>query len=81
MQQALAHFEDFEEQQSKLPYINMTSQTNGQRFRLFIEKQEMEQPQYRLVFLLWAEQFNHSAACFNPIKNCYIKICIIINKL
>ena len=45
LQQALLHFEDFEEQRSKLPYINMTSQTNGQRFRLFIEKQAMEQPQ------------------------------------
>jgi len=45
LQQALAHFEDFEKQRSKLPYINMTSQTNGQRFRLFIEKQVMEQPQ------------------------------------
>ena len=41
--QALSHFEDFEEQSSKLPYINMISQTNGQRFRLFIERQEMEQ--------------------------------------
>jgi CRISPR-associated endonuclease Csy4 len=45
LQQALAHFEDFGEQRSKLPYINMTSQTNGQRFRLFIEKHAMEQPQ------------------------------------
>ena len=45
LQQALLHFENFEEQLSKLPYINMTSQTNGQRFRLFIEKQVMEQPQ------------------------------------
>lgn len=45
LQQALAYFEGFEEQQSKLPYINMTSQTNGQRFRLFIEKQVMEKPQ------------------------------------
>ena len=44
IQQAMAHFENFEEQLSKLPYINMTSQTNGQRFRLFIEKQEMDQP-------------------------------------
>lgn len=42
LQQSLAYFDDFEEQQSKLPYINMTSQTNGQRFRLFIEKQVME---------------------------------------
>ena len=45
LQQALAYFEGFDEQQSKLPYINMTSQTTGQRFRLFIEKQVMEAPQ------------------------------------
>jgi len=45
LQQALAYFDDFEAQRSKLPYINMTSQTNGQRFRLFIEKQAMEEPQ------------------------------------
>ena len=45
LQQALSHFDDFEEQQSKLPYINMTSQTTGQHFRLFIEKQMMEAPQ------------------------------------
>ncbi|RZB36635.1 MAG: CRISPR-associated endonuclease Csy4 [Desulfobacteraceae bacterium Eth-SRB2] len=45
LQQALSHFENFEEQRTKLPYINMTSQTNGHRFRLFIEKQAMGQPQ------------------------------------
>lgn len=45
LQQALVHFEDFEEQRSNLPYINMSSETNGQRFRLFIEKQVMGQPQ------------------------------------
>jgi len=45
LRQALAHFENFEEHCSNFPYINMTSQTNGQRFRLFIEKQAMEQPQ------------------------------------
>lgn len=45
LQQALAHFADYGEQRSKLPYINMISQTNGQRFRLFIEKREVEQPQ------------------------------------
>ncbi|MCK5230682.1 MAG: type I-F CRISPR-associated endoribonuclease Cas6/Csy4 [Desulfobulbaceae bacterium] len=28
-EQALAHFEDFEEQRSNLPYINMHSETNG----------------------------------------------------
>lgn len=45
LQQALAHFTDYKEQQSRLPFINMISQTNGQHFRLFIEKQEKEQPQ------------------------------------
>ena len=44
-QQALAHYEDFEQQCSKLPYINMTSQTNGQHFRLFIEKKIMNAQQ------------------------------------
>ncbi len=41
LEQALAHFADYEEQRSKLPFINMISQTNGQHFRLFIEKQPM----------------------------------------
>jgi CRISPR-associated endonuclease Csy4 len=45
LQQALAHFSDYEEQRSKLPFINLTSQTNGQHFRLFIEKQTKAQPQ------------------------------------
>ena len=42
LQQALAHFADYEEPISKLPFINMTSLTNGQRFRLFIERQVKE---------------------------------------
>ena len=45
VQQALIHFKNFEEQLSKLPYINMTSQTNGQHFRLLIEKKIMNAPQ------------------------------------
>ena len=45
LQQALAHFADYVEPRSKLPFINMASQTNGQHFRLFIEKQAMVQPQ------------------------------------
>jgi len=45
LQQALSHYTDYEEPQSKLPFINMTSQTNGQHFRLFIEKQTKEQSQ------------------------------------
>lgn len=35
----LEHFKSYQEQKSKLPYINMTSLTNGQRFHLFIDKQ------------------------------------------
>ena len=45
LQQALAHYSDYEEPRSRLPFINMASQSNGHRFRLFIEKQEKEQPQ------------------------------------
>jgi len=45
LQQALAHFATYEEERSRLPYINMHSETNGQRFRLFIEKQPKEQAQ------------------------------------
>ena len=44
LEQALAHYEGYVEQQSRLPYINMISQTNGQRFKLFIEKQDMDEP-------------------------------------
>lgn len=44
-ERALAHFSGYEEQRTKLPYINMTSQSNGQSFRLFIEKQEKAEPQ------------------------------------
>ena len=44
LQKALAHFDAFREQHSKLPYLNMTSQSNGKCFRLFIEKQVMEKP-------------------------------------
>lgn len=45
LQQALNHFADYKEPQSNLPFINMNSQTNGQHFRLFIQKQLKEQPQ------------------------------------
>lgn len=44
-QEALFHYTNYEEQQSKLPFINITSRTNGQSFRLFIEMQKMAQPQ------------------------------------
>lgn len=48
LQQALAHFNGFQEQRSNLPYINMHSKTNRQYFRLFIEKQVMTNPQVGL---------------------------------
>ena len=44
-EQALAHYASYEEETSRLPYINMGSQSNGKHFRLFIEKQEQAQPQ------------------------------------
>ena len=44
-EQALTYFETYETDQSRLPYIYMQSQTNGQRFRLFIEKRVMGQAQ------------------------------------
>lgn len=42
--EALTHYKDFIEQRSILPYIKMISQTNGHRFRLFIEKLDMKEP-------------------------------------
>lgn len=44
LEQAMSHYEGYEEQLSKLPYIIMISQTNGQRFKLFIEMQEKDEP-------------------------------------
>jgi len=44
-ERAMAHFDNYKEQQTKLPYINMNSHSNGQHFRLFIEKQVKEQQQ------------------------------------
>jgi CRISPR-associated endonuclease Csy4 len=45
LEQALKQYENYKRRQNNLPYINVISQTNGQRFRLFIEKQTMNQPQ------------------------------------
>lgn len=44
-EQALAHFTGYKEQRTKLPYINMTSLSNDQRFRLFLEKEVKEESQ------------------------------------
>ena len=45
LQQALLTYKNYEERSCKLPYINTTSRTNGQSFRLFIEKCSMNQAQ------------------------------------
>ena len=45
LEQSLAYYEAYQEEYSRLPYINMGSQSNGSHFRLFIEKQEKEKPQ------------------------------------
>ena len=44
-EQALTHFENYETERSRLPYINMQSLTNGRSFRLFIEKTIVDNPQ------------------------------------
>ncbi|MBF0220570.1 MAG: type I-F CRISPR-associated endoribonuclease Cas6/Csy4 [Gammaproteobacteria bacterium] len=43
-EQSLAHFNDYQQERSKLPYIQMQSVTNGHRFRLFIDKIDAEEP-------------------------------------
>lgn len=42
-EEAMTFYEKYEEEKSKLPYINMVSQSTGQSFRLFIEKQIQEE--------------------------------------
>lgn len=43
-EQALGYYANYEEEQSKLPFINMISQTNGEHFRIYIEKQNCDEP-------------------------------------
>lgn len=43
-EQALAQYGSYGEKRSRLPFINMVSQSNGHSFRLFIEKKEQERP-------------------------------------
>lgn len=43
--QALAHYDSYNENRCRLPYINMGSLTNGGHFRLFIEQKKKEKPQ------------------------------------
>ena len=42
-EQALKYFDSFEDQESKLPFVNMNSLSKNERFRLFIEKEMVEQ--------------------------------------
>lgn len=44
-EKALAHYDNYNEQRCRLPYINMISQSNVHHFRMFIKKQEVELPQ------------------------------------
>jgi CRISPR-associated endonuclease Csy4 len=43
--EALSQYGGYEQKSSRLPYINMISQSNGHHFRMFIKKQEMKSPQ------------------------------------
>ena len=45
LEQALAHFESYEEERSRLPYVNMVSLSSGQHFRIFIAQEIKESPQ------------------------------------
>lgn len=42
--QALKQLKGFDEQKIKAPYININSQSSGQKFRLFIIKEAIKQP-------------------------------------
>ena len=44
LEQALLSYQDFKEQRSSLPYLTMVSETTGQNFRLFIEKELVQEP-------------------------------------
>ena len=45
LQQALAYFENYEEERSRLPFIHMQSESNGHRFRLFVDRKIVKQEQ------------------------------------
>lgn len=62
-EQALSYYANYEEQQSKLPYINMVSQTNCNRFRLYIEKQNLDKP-YEGFFSCYGLSSNSTVPLF-----------------
>ena len=43
-EQALSFYDGYQASESRLPYINMKSQTNGNNFRIYIEMKVKEQP-------------------------------------
>ncbi len=49
-ERALAHFDNYKEQQTKLPYINMNSQSSSQRFRLFYMKHRLKSNRKKDIF-------------------------------
>ena len=45
-EQALKHFYGFKDHESKLPFVSMNSLSKKERFRLFIEKEMVEQEEF-----------------------------------
>lgn len=43
-QQAMAYFNDFEQQRTKLAFLNVKSLSGGGRFKLFIERELVDEP-------------------------------------
>lgn len=43
-EQALSFYDSYQAKEISLPYINMQSQTNGEHFRIYIEKEVKAQP-------------------------------------
>lgn len=44
LEQAIAYFSGFEEQQTKLPFLNVKSLSGGGQFKLFIEREIVNEP-------------------------------------
>ncbi len=43
-EQAFKHFDGFEQQETNLPFINMRSLSEGQKFKLFVEREFVDSP-------------------------------------
>ncbi len=44
LEQALQHYADFKDKTTRLPFLNVTSLSNGNKFRLFIGREKIAQP-------------------------------------